>query len=97
MVLLNTAHYKESNEKRKAFLYIYIYISVLEGLLNILTASSMMRDLWETCIYFSLFFYLNIIGGLYQLIIANNKISIKNVMIDRIDLIAYLKFKSFLF
>ena len=26
MVLLNTAHYKESNEKRKAFLYIYIYI-----------------------------------------------------------------------
>ena len=47
MVLLNTAHYKELNEKRKA---LHIYTSVLEGLLNILTASSMMRDLWEMCI-----------------------------------------------
>ncbi len=79
--------------KKEKLFYTYIYISVLEGLLNILTASSMMRDLWETCIYFSLFFYLNNIGGLYQLIIANNKISIKNVIID----LMYLKFKSFLF
>ena len=36
--------------KKEKLFYTYIYISVLEGLLNILTASSMMRDLWETCI-----------------------------------------------
>ena len=36
--------------KKEKLFYTYIYTSVLEGLLNILTASSMMRDLWETCI-----------------------------------------------
>ena len=46
--------------KKEKLFYTYIYTSVLEGLLNILTASSMMRDLWETCII-SLFVFTLII------------------------------------
>ena len=59
--------------KKEKLFYTYIYTSVLEGLLNILTASSMMRDLWAKRILFALgdvyiflsVFYLNNIGSLY--------------------------------